>query len=182
MVTIPTNEPTELTVGDYIQWEKTLTDYPAGTWTLTYALINSTHKITITAAADGTDHLVTVAAATSGAWTAGVYKWQSYVTSGSERYNIDRGEIKINPNYAAASTLDTRSHAKKTLDAIEAVIEGRAGKDQEEYRIDGRSLKRTPMADLIMLKEKYQALYNQEQNAEALNNGKYGKGKVYLKF
>lgn len=48
------------------------------------------------------------------------------------------------------------SHAKKTLAALEAVIEGRASKDQESYTIAGRQLSRTPIPDLLLLLSTYE--------------------------
>lgn len=182
MVDIPTTEPEKITAGDYIQWSKTLADYPAPTWVLSYVLINSAAKITLTAAASGTDHLVTIAAATSAAYTAGTYKYQAYVTSGAQRYSLDPGEIVINPNYSAATTLDTRTDNKKTLDAIVAVILGRASQDQQEYTIGNRSLKRTPMADLLTLRREYEALVRKEEDDASVAAGGVRKNKILVRF
>jgi hypothetical protein len=52
---------------------------------------------------------------------------------------------------------DPRSHARKTLDAIEAVVEGRATKDQQAYTIGGRSLQRMPIKDLMYFRGVYRA-------------------------
>ena len=35
MASTPTTEPAAITAGDSFTWQKTLADYPAGTWTLT---------------------------------------------------------------------------------------------------------------------------------------------------
>lgn len=175
-------EPSIITAGDTISWRRSLADYPAPTWVLTYALVNAAGKISITAAADGTDHLVSVAAATTAGYTAGTYRWQAYVTNGSQRVTVGSGEVTIKPNFAAATTLDSRSHVKKVLDAIEAVIEGRASIDQEEYTIANRSLKRTPIAELLRLRQHYKTFYVQEQNAEKVAQGLFGKNKIYTRF
>jgi hypothetical protein len=68
------------------------------------------------------------------------------------------------------------------LDAIEATIEGRASKDQESYSIQGRSLARTPIADLILLRGKYKAEYVQMQRAEKLRNGLGHGGNIKVRF
>lgn len=47
------------------------------------------------------------------------------------------------------------SHAERVLVAIEAVIEGRASKDQESYKIGDRELVRTPLRDLLLLRDRY---------------------------
>ena len=44
---------------------------------------------------------------------------------------------------------DPRAHAEKVLEAIEAVIEKRATKDQESYTIKNRSLARTGSTPLL---------------------------------
>ena len=49
------------------------------------------------------------------------------------------------------------SHAQTVLDAIEAVIENRASLDQQSYTIAGRRLDRMPIADLLMLRDRYKA-------------------------
>ena len=70
MASIPTTEPETITAGDSLTWKRTLADYPAGTWTLKYRLINADGKIDLTATASGTDHLVSVAPDTSAVYTA----------------------------------------------------------------------------------------------------------------
>lgn len=179
---IPTTEPTEVTAGDTVKWTRTLSDYPAGTWTLSYTLINAASKIAITASASGTDHLVSVTPATSAAWSAGLYDWQAYVTDGTDRYQVDSGRITVNANYAGATTLDDRSHVKKTLDAIEAVIEGRASQAQQSYTINGRSLTRIPLSELYEFRKQYQAEYAAELQAERIANGMGSGRRVLLRF
>lgn len=179
---IPNREPSQITAGDTVQWTRTdLSDYlPADGWALSYVLINSAAKITISATTSGTGYAVTVSAATSAAYTAGKYKWQAYVTNSgtSQRKTVDSGEIEIKPNFSSQTTYDSRSHVKKVLDAIDAVIENRASLDQESYEIMGRSLKRTPLNDLLKLRNEYAAKYLAEQNAENLANGKGAKNKI----
>lgn len=167
MLTIPTTEPAAVIAGDTIKWTKSLTDFPASTYTLSYVLhlesAVAATPIIFNATAAGDDHAVTVAAATSALWAAGDYVWTSYATAGSERYTVDAGRVTVkrNPASIAAGT-DLRSHSKIVLDAIEGVLEGRASKDQEEYRIGDRMLKRTPIKDLIELRSLYLSLYRQE--------------------
>ncbi|HJN90715.1 MAG TPA: hypothetical protein QGG93_10315 [Verrucomicrobiota bacterium] len=60
-------EPEKLTAGVTWKWKKTLSDYPASEWTLTYYLRKDG------ATADGDTHLVTVAASTTSGYAAGVY-------------------------------------------------------------------------------------------------------------
>ena len=58
-------EPEKLTSGVTWKWKKTISDYPASEWTLTYYLRKDGATATsFSATADGDTHLVTVAAAT----------------------------------------------------------------------------------------------------------------------
>jgi hypothetical protein len=173
---IPTNEPLSLRAGDTWAWTRSLTDYPATAWTLKYRFKHPTAAgFEITATASGTDHAVSVAAAVTTSYTAGDWTWTAWVEGGtSEKYTVDTGTVTILADYrsgAASATYDGRTHARKVLAAIEAVIEGRASKDQEEYTIAGRSLKRTPVADLIRFRTLYKAEVANEIAAERLANG-----------
>lgn len=183
-VEVPTNEPSELRAGETWKWRRDdrTADYPASAWTLKYAFKNASSHIELTATADGAVFAVTVAAATTAAYTAGTYKWNAWVEGGSsEKYPFDSGTLEVLPKYDSATALDDRSHARIVLDAIEAVIEGRATKDQEEYTIGTRSLKHTPLADLVKFRGQYKAEVQREVLEEAARNGKGG-GKLVVRF
>lgn len=172
---IPTSEPSELRAGDTWTWTKTVADYPATSWTLKYRFKNAAGGFEITASTSGTDYSVTVAASTTAGYAAGAYSWMAWVEGGSsEKYTVDTGTVTINPDYrtgTATAAFDDRTHAQTVLDAIEAVIEGRAAKDQEEYTIAGRSLKRTPIASLLKLRQHYLAEVAAQKAREAIANG-----------
>jgi hypothetical protein len=172
---IPTTEPAELRAGDTWAWTKTLDDYPASAWTLKYRFKNAAGGFEITATASGDDFSVSVAAATTTGYAAGAYSWMAWVEGGtSEKYTVDTGTCTINPDYrsgTATAAFDDRTHARIVLDAIEAVIEGRAAKDQEEYEIAGRRLKHTPIPTLLKLRQHYKAEVAGQVAAEAVANG-----------
>lgn len=171
---IPTTEPLELRAGDTWKWTRSLADYPAGTWTLKYRFKNAAGGFEITAAQSGTDHAVTVAASASAAYAAGTYDWVSWVESGSEKYSVASGVLVVLADFRATAAdvaHDGRSHARIVLDAIEAVIEGRASKDQEEYEIAGRRLKRTPIPTLLKLRQHYKAEVAAEDLARGIKAG-----------
>jgi hypothetical protein len=167
-------EPTSLRAGDTWKWKRSdLTDYPSPTWTLRYEFKNATANFEIIAAQDGstTAFAVTVAMATTAAYSAGKYSWVAFVTNGTERYTVDSGTFEVAKDYGDNLAFDGRTHARKTLESINAVIEGRASRDQQEYSIGDRTLKRTPMADLIMLQTRYSRLVAAEENEARLANG-----------
>lgn len=169
--TIPYGEPDILHVGDSWQWKKSLSDYPASTWTLTYSLLSSTTKITLTGSASGTDHLIDISASTTAAYTAGWYDWVARVSDGTDSFTVGYGRIELLPDLEAASSYDNRSHARKVLDAIESVIEGRASQDADTITHNGRSLARTPIEDLLKLRSKYKSEVDAEDQAERIRSG-----------
>lgn len=171
---IPTTEPAVLNVGDTWKWTKTLANYPASDWTLTYTFKSSAGGFTFDASADGDAYSITVAKDATAGYSAGFYSWVASVTDGSERYIVDSGTCTLNPDYlagTATAAYDGRTHARKVLDAIEAVIEGRATVDQQEYEIAGRRLKRMAIAELLKLRQHYKAEVAAQLNAEKIRNG-----------
>lgn len=163
--TIPLTEPTELVAGDTAKWRVYEQDYLPGTWTISYSFVSSLGRIQITGSNNGDNtHLITATAATTADWSPGSYYYQVYATSGSERYCLREGYIEIKANFATHSAgLDARSHTKKVLDALEAMIEGKASKDQAGYSIAGRSLQRMSPSELIDWLEHYKAKWQREQ-------------------
>ena len=187
-VNYPASEPADLVAGDRWAWKRTDLggDYPPASYALSYSARlegAGTTEISISASESGTEYIVEVASATTAAYTAGTYHWQAYITrsSDSERITVDGGTFEVNANRDEA-TSDPRSHVKKTLDALEAVIESRATKDQEAYVINGRSLTRTRLPDLMMFRDKYAALYANEQKQERIDNGLASGGRVLVRF
>jgi hypothetical protein len=180
---IPSVEPTALTAGDTVQWTRSLAECPASAgWVLTYELRNATNAYSFTAAASGDDHAVVVTAAVTGVWTPGTYRLAGYATLGAERHEIFRGAVEVRANLAIAGATDDRSHVKRVLDAIEAVIADRATRDQQFYQIAGRSLQRTPMADLLVLRDRYRAEYERELAAARLARGERGRRVILTRF
>lgn len=179
----PTEEPTSIIAGDSIAWKKTLADYPASAgWVLAYALRGAT-KIDFNAVASGDDYLVNVLAATSAAWIAGFYTWTSYVTKAGQRYTVEQGAVEIHADpVGLAAGVDQRPHCRRVLDAIEALLEGKATRDQREYEIDGIRISRMDITELL----RWRALYRQEWQAylrsQQANKGKRRNGRVLVRF
>jgi len=179
---IPTLEPTEVRSGDTWTWQRSLSDYPAGVWTLVYSLVNSNGKITLTATASGADHLVSVAAATTAGYAPGTYSAVGRVTSGAEAVTVWTGGIQVLPNVAAKTSYDDRSHARKVLEAIEAVLENRATTDQQAVTIGDRSIEKMPIADLLKLRDSYKLEVASEEAAARLSSNIGGRGRVMTRL
>jgi hypothetical protein len=174
--TVPLSEPTKLRAGFTWSWrrEDLAADYPAGTWSLNYAFKNAANHFEITAVADGDNFAVTVAAATNASYAAGKYNWAAWVESGAEKHEAGEGWIEIEAAFTGATAFDTRSHARKVLDAIEAEIEGKATAAQiamVEYTIGSRHYKRDPKI-LMDWHNKYLAIVAAETRADDVAAGR----------
>lgn len=63
--------------------------------------------------------------------------------------SIEVGEVLVKRDLSEEPIgQDFRSHAEKTLEKVEAVLEGRATTDQLSYSLNGRSLSRIPISEL----------------------------------
>lgn len=182
--TIPTQEPAFVVAGDSITWKKSIADYPASAgWVLNYRLINAAGKIDIASTTSGDDHQISVPAVTSAAWAAGYYTWTAYVTKAAERYTLGSGAVTVKPNLAAQTAgYDTRSHAAKTLDAIEAVIEGRATQSHLSYSIAGRQMQFIPIAELLVFRDRYRGEVRSEENAARVANGLASRNRILVRL
>ena len=178
---IASKEPTQIRAGDTIEWKRSIDDYKASEgWTLKYAFRGSAGSIDITSSADGDEHLISVTPATSAAYSAGNYDVMGWAEKGSDRYTVFTSRIEVLVDLeAAGSSYDGRTHVKKTLDAIEAVLENRATKEIEESTIEGVMIKRINHEELIRFRQKYLSWYRQEQAAEKLKLG-MGSGRTIL--
>lgn len=183
---VPDIEPASVTAGDLVTWTRSLQDFPASDgWVLTYALTKTSVRITITGTASGSDHLVSVAKATTANWSAGTYTAQGYVTKSatSERYQVFNGIIQVATNLAAQSSgYDGRSHAKKCLDAIEAVLESRASKTIQSWSGLEQSFSLIPTSELMTMRDKYRVEYQNELAAERVAQGLGNRRNVFVRF
>jgi hypothetical protein len=154
-----TTEPTEIRAGDTLAWTKTLSLYPATTYTLAYELRNSNSTISISTSASGEDHAVAVTAANTAVYVPGEYSWVGHVVdiaTGTKRYTVLAGNMTVLADLAATTgKYDGRSYARRTLDAIEAVIENRASMDQQQYTIHDRQLSRMTIEDLFIFRDQF---------------------------
>lgn len=185
--TVPTTEPAQVRAGDLATWKISLADYSAADgWALSYALVKSGTRITFNASASGADFLVAVSAATTAPWVAGTYQFVARVTKGTEIYTVREGSIDILPDLASASSgYDARSHARKTLDALEAWIEGRdMGVAEYEINVGGgsRRLKTIPITELLRLRDLYRREVRGEEDAQRAAAGLPKRNRILVRF
>ena len=175
----PQKEPSTLVLGDYWAWKRDdLADtYPIGSYALTYEFHNDsggggTNKFTLTAIEANDTYYIEAASSSTTAYAVGDYIWEAYITktADSNRVMVDSGRTTISQNLADTNA-DLRSHAKKCLDAIEAVLENRANIDQSSMSIAGRSLSRMSFDELKNFRDYYKTEYLKEIKLARIRNG-----------
>jgi hypothetical protein len=186
MASIPTSEPLTLIAGDTLAWrrEDLSADYSAAAgWALSYRLVNATGKIDIAATASGAAFAVTVAAATSAAYVPGAYNWVATVSKAAERYTIGSGQITVLRDLAAAVTADTRSSAKKALDACNLALENYGAKAyMSEVQVGERRQKFATASEFMVFRSRLQAEVKREEDVDRLAKGLAPRNKLLVRF
>lgn len=171
--------PSELAAGDVVTLSLSAQSlaYPVDQFTLALSL-------KLAAAAAITVSFADVSGVQSGALdltgaAAGTYLWTLRATaiSGGASQIVGRGSLVVRPDGSTAD--DMRSHAEKMLVSIEALIEGRAQKDVNQYSIAGRSLTKMTIDELIRWRTHYRAEVR-AMRAKSLPNG--GRKLTYARF
>lgn len=177
------NEPVSLVAGDTAEWEENFSDYAASdSWVLTYEFRGSS-TLQITGVADGDAFDLTITAAESAALIAGVYSYQAYVTKSGERHTVSQGTLTVGQNLAAmAAGYESRSHAQKCLDLIEAAIESYAERPVTQITLPGRGVVRTDLGKLVMLRNHYQWEVKMEVRRDKIARGQNPGGKIEARF
>ena len=179
----PTQEPDRLVTGDRFAWQRPdlVSDYPLADYTMTYHFSQDsggggTHHFTLSSTEADNNYYFEKPSSETTNLVAGDWKWQLYAirTSDSQRITIDYGITKFTLGELDTNN-DLRTHAKKVLDAIEAVIEGRATIDQSSFSLGGRSLSRMSVDELMTFRDRYKAEYLKEVKLARIRN-KQGSG------
>jgi hypothetical protein len=182
--TIPSTEPKTIIRGDTVKWTRGFSEYlPADSWVLTYYFVNTAGRISVVASdnGDGT-FLTTISSTVSKQFQKGRWYWQAVVTKAAERFTLDSGEFQVKDGIAdATSGLDTRTWARRTLDAVEATLEGRATSDHTSMSINGRSISRMTPLELMDWRDRLRSEVRIEEQAAKAGLGRnikarYGRG------
>ena len=156
--------PPVLNAGVTFSTQFTFKDFPASSWTAKL-ILRGPASIDIPGEASGDSFIFSADAATTEAWSPGEYWFVIRVYQDSEVVEVRKGQTSVAPDMAnVPDGYDGRTYAERVLDAINAVIEKRASVDQQSYRINDRELNRTPIADLLKLRDQFRSEVNRERD------------------
>lgn len=170
----PTNEPTSFRAGLTVEFEKS--DFPNyahadGFTTAIYTISGANGAKEIAGAYSNGVWVFSLSAANNDL-AAGSYTLFGYVSDGTNKYEVYSGDVEVKGSLVTASQVDNRSHVKKVLDAIEAVIEKRATKIQESTSLpNGVAISLLSPQDLVKWYENYKYKYAQELDTNRVRNG-----------
>lgn len=187
-ITPPYHEPASLTAGDTLLFYRNFSDYPyTSGWTLTYAFLREGGEDNFTFQAtapdsSGNGFSINVASNVTQGWAPGWYSGQASVSLAGQIFTVWHGRLQIVADIAQSNSQDLRSHARRVLDNIKAVLENRATQSIAESNVEGLMLRKIPLAELIKLFDKYTELVRAEDNAERLRNGLGTSRKVLTRF
>lgn len=158
--------PCSLQIGDTLDLVLSFSGYPAPAYdAVMYFTAFGKEPITVTSTDYGSDFRFINSGGGTANWAPGTYDFAVRVDGPGGTLTLLTGKITLLPNPAAfTSTTDNRSHARRTLDILQALVEGRVVSGIENYSIDGRQVSKTPLKDLIALRDRYQAIVTAEEN------------------
>lgn len=165
--TVSISAPTTATAGDSFAVRFADSTRPAADgWVPSITMLNPGGRISLTGAADGDGYAIAAGSSTTVLWAPGLYRMSVLLTRGDDRYTIHTQDLTLLPDPATAAPFDARSHARRTLDAIEAWIES---KDMAvaNYRIADRQMQYITMDELLKLRSTYRAEVRREEMTAA---------------
>ena len=184
----PEGEPLKIVVGDFIQWKKSslAETYPPALYSANYVAritAGGATEVQIAATETRSYYLFTVSSATSAAFVSGFYHWQLEITqtSSGNRIVVERGEFEFVQDLDNNGA-DPRSHAEIMLDKIQSLLVGRADKDVSSYSIQGRSIAKMSVVDLLQWRDYYRKEVLKERRDNAIALGKPTKTTMKVRF
>jgi len=181
-------EPSEVVVGDFIQWKRSdlAVNYPTDSYTATY-VARITNGGNTEIQLEGTDYngayLFTVDSETSSDFVAGYYHWQLEILRNSDnnRIVVDRGAFTAIVDLDQGGA-DPRTHAEIMLSKIESLLEGKADSDVANYSIQGRSLTKFGIEELLQWRDYYNAEATKQKPLEEIRLGRKTAATVKVRF
>lgn len=181
-------EPAEIYSGSLVQWKRAdlAADYPPASYDLIYKArlrggLNP--EMSVTATNSNGEFLVTLTNAATAAAVPGNYYWQAEIERKSDnaRILVATGQWKLLPDLDQTGA-DPRSHAEIMLDKIQSLLEGRADKDVTSYSINGRSIAKMSVTDLLAWRDYYRKEANLERRKADAAAGKPSSATVKVRF
>lgn len=150
---VATTEPRTFYSGNTVNWNKSLSDYPADEYLLSYALvpISGGEAYEFSASASGELHLIRLSPATTNGYEAGEYSLIPTVTDldtsgATTKITLDPIRVEIYP--AATSEVDRRTYAEQIVQDLQDTYKKLAANSIQSATVNGRTYTRNNLADI----------------------------------
>jgi len=186
--------PATIRAGDTVAWVEPAAldlDGNAATsaaWTFTTFLRFNTASegatVTGTARTDGGWNMA-ISASTSAAFDAGIWSWQSRITSGATVITVGSGSFQVLASLSYAGSpgaFDGRSQAQVELDEVRAAIRAIVNKGFKSYTIGSRRFDAADLGQLMQRESQLKAIVAREKAAEKVAAGLGDPRSLYVRF
>ena len=186
--------PASIRAGDTVQWiEPAAVDLDgsaatSASWAFTTFLrFNATNEgatVSGTARSDG-GWTMAISATTSATFDAGVWSWQSRISSGATVITVGTGTFQALPSLSYAgnpAAFDGRSQAEKDLAAVQAAIRAIVEKGAKQYTIGNRSFTSNDLGRLMEREAQLKAIVARERAAEKVAAGLGDPRNLFVRF
>jgi len=188
------NIPKTIRAGSTAKWKDSSTIdgfdqiVSAPDWTLKYYLRTiegGGHTATAVQDGTGTGWKITITATETEALTPGDWTWLAEFSKGVDKFTRS-GTLEVLQSLAYTganpAAIDSRSQAKKDLDAVTTAIRVLTTDAGAEYSIGGRTFKKVNLPDLIARESQLKFMVNKEDQANLIANGKGNPFTMYARF
>lgn len=182
---IPATEPTQFAAGDSLSWTRSFSDYqPIDGWSLLYCFRGKGLSVLdVPSVTTANNHLISISTVQSALLLPGTYSVAGYAVNAGQRVQIFTGQIVVTPNVQTMdASSDARTQNRRTLDNINAVIEGRASSTILKSDVEGTRLERIPHKDLLDLQALYQVKVRNEEITLLQSQGRPTGRTVFIQF
>lgn len=177
--------PKRITQGVTVEVEDlSFSDYPASAgWSLKFVLVTEGDQVEADAVADGDGFDLTIAKTVTADMTAGTYFWQAFVSKDAERFLVGEGEVKVITDFLTQTTgYDARTTLRQQLEAMRAVIAGKATSEQKRVKYADREVQHYEVAELIKIVRYLESEVDRENREAMIANGQGFGGRVRVRF
>lgn len=175
-----TGAPVRIQAGDTHSFLLGYTDFPVGSYTLTFVITQGTSApVSTVATTSGSSFLVTLSAAVTANLAAGMAQWVAYASATGIRYQADAGVLQVLPNLA---TTLTPTFAQAQLTRLQTVLAEFTGTTKKKVEFQGQMFER---AEIASYREDYKFWKAQVLAEQAALNGVLGgpdNGRIAIRF
>lgn len=112
-------------------------------------------------------YLAAIAADDSRSLVSGRYRYQVLVTESSgDKWVWRDGQTTIEKSFEFLRDGEALSHAERVYDILTKAIEGRIDADVESYQLNGRTVTKIPLAQLVRLRQQYATAIKRERGGQ----------------